>query len=773
MSPSPLLPSYANAAQYTPSSPSFRDQYSPSLYSSTPSSSAFFLSSPSPSSSAFPSPALSGKFGPFSPAPAPPAQGTHLLRQLYKTRLVVVSLVLVGVAVVGLVTGKATGSGGAVAGVKAKVGGWGAWSWDKVENGQLGIFGEAESKEASEHDDVMSKPAGNSEELTPVAAVGTKKLKNESNSGQTDTKESEDAIDRTGATIAIKALPLPHRPLADDEGVKYIGFLPHSGFHNQRIALQNAFLLGTILNRTVLVPPVWIGWPVAERFYDRLQAAWTDNVLTSPHSFGLDPPAPNSPLNFPGPYPSDFHQHPEYNSTDIDRILAEREAERLRVYKFEEAKWAKKGFKVRPDGVPITNLTADDCKSYGAECRHTYKDTFIAWDFLVDLEKVKQEVPVVDRWDMRERVIEELLNIEPNDVYVLRDRHHYDFQFVHSGTETSPLVLTMGPESRWRRHVQLPALSALPQKVLLLGSLFSSDRIHLPASRVTAELDLRSFFSRAMAFRSPWLIKPADTIRDMLGGTTGYVGVHARIADGDFRRAADENMEGAWASVVRRLHVKEIVRDEMWAKVGWKKGKHHRPRSEVVFRKEVETSDWSELDDGFDEYATGSDNNEGDVDFPLLATTKRADIQAPHSIPPPALTKLQCRSPLHTEPDLLPFNTPIYLATDSRSPTTDAFLVPFFSAFPCTFILSDFDRPSELNYGIPVDSVGDMLKLVNKLDGVALGRLLLPFMEAVVASKGFTTVGTPGSTFSGYAAGDLHQAYLLDEKEEERERALD
>lgn len=47
---------------------------------------------------------------------------------------------------------------------------------------------------------------------------------------------------------------------------------------------------------------------------------------------------------------------------------------------------------------PITNLTAKDCKSYSAECRHTYIDSFLSWSFLVDLDKAQREVSVFDRW---------------------------------------------------------------------------------------------------------------------------------------------------------------------------------------------------------------------------------------------------------------------------------------------------------------------------------------------------------------------------------------
>ncbi|KAJ6558502.1 hypothetical protein DFH09DRAFT_1163020 [Mycena vulgaris] len=40
---------------------------------------------------------------------------------------------------------------------------------------------------------------------------------------------------------------------------KFLSYLPHSGLHNQRIALENAIVLGALTNRTVLVPPIRLG----------------------------------------------------------------------------------------------------------------------------------------------------------------------------------------------------------------------------------------------------------------------------------------------------------------------------------------------------------------------------------------------------------------------------------------------------------------------------------------------------------------------------------
>lgn len=55
-------------------------------------------------------------------------------------------------------------------------------------------------------------------------------------------------------------------------GERYLAYLPHSGFHNQRIALENALTLARILNRTLLVPPVRLGNnPISYHNFDDLR----------------------------------------------------------------------------------------------------------------------------------------------------------------------------------------------------------------------------------------------------------------------------------------------------------------------------------------------------------------------------------------------------------------------------------------------------------------------------------------------------------------------
>ncbi|KIJ58088.1 hypothetical protein HYDPIDRAFT_120023, partial [Hydnomerulius pinastri MD-312] len=47
--------------------------------------------------------------------------------------------------------------------------------------------------------------------------------------------------------------------LRHDPTATFLAYLPHSGFHNQRIAFENALVLARLLNRTLLVPPMRLG----------------------------------------------------------------------------------------------------------------------------------------------------------------------------------------------------------------------------------------------------------------------------------------------------------------------------------------------------------------------------------------------------------------------------------------------------------------------------------------------------------------------------------
>ncbi len=67
------------------------------------------------------------------------------------------------------------------------------------------------------------------------------------------------------------------------EEERYLAYLPHSGLSNQRIELANGLLLAHILNRTLIIPPAFLGtvfgWMPRDQLLSRLE--W----LTTPKDF--------------------------------------------------------------------------------------------------------------------------------------------------------------------------------------------------------------------------------------------------------------------------------------------------------------------------------------------------------------------------------------------------------------------------------------------------------------------------------------------------------
>jgi hypothetical protein len=66
---------------------------------------------------------------------------------------------------------------------------------------------------------------------------------------------------RTDTNLQVPAFNLhpESRDFCGDACEKFLAYLPHSGFHNQRIAFENALTLARLLNRTLLVPPIRLG----------------------------------------------------------------------------------------------------------------------------------------------------------------------------------------------------------------------------------------------------------------------------------------------------------------------------------------------------------------------------------------------------------------------------------------------------------------------------------------------------------------------------------
>lgn len=122
---------------------------------------------------------------------------------------------------------------------------------------------------------------------------------------------------------------------------------------------------------------------------------------------------------------------------------------------------------------------------------------------------------------------------------------------------------------------------------------------------------------------------------------------------------------------------------------------------------------------------------------PLSSTfSRRAHSGQPSK---PLSPVLHCRKPLHpsSDPNLAPLNTPLYLATDSRSPTTEESLQIFFDWFPCIWILDSFVRATPGISDEPVPALerlvkGGVAEWISDFDGQEMSKYLFPFLESEV-----------------------------------------
>ena len=78
-------------------------------------------------------------------------------------------------------------------------------------------------------------------------------------------------IANSNTQVNASRIPRSTTKSALGEHISYLSYLPHSGFHNQRIAFENALLLAYLLHRTLLVPPIRLGnKPIRYIDYDTL-----------------------------------------------------------------------------------------------------------------------------------------------------------------------------------------------------------------------------------------------------------------------------------------------------------------------------------------------------------------------------------------------------------------------------------------------------------------------------------------------------------------------
>ena len=282
---------------------------------------------------------------------------------------------------------------------------------------------------------------------------------------------------------------------------KFLSYLPHSGFHNQRIALENALVLARMLNRTLLVPPIRFGHKaIPYRNFTFLQRI------------------------------------SDANYTAYLCQLSDKAARR-------NNRPVTQGRLLGLSGLPERCVLAE-------KRRPPITYTYLPWGWITDFDFIRELQPIVQTlgthfW----------LSAQPNlrfdDVLVIQDTSKYQYRF----TEDFILDPLSDPRTytnlTYSEDVPLSSLANHPAKLVQLGSLFGSHRIKLsdPAHRA-----IRKQIRRHMALKHPLLQKSSAAIVKKISiSGSGFLGAHLRCNDGYFLETATEHSRMLWWKLVHGI----------------------------------------------------------------------------------------------------------------------------------------------------------------------------------------------------------------------------
>ncbi|MBW0467177.1 hypothetical protein O181_006892 [Austropuccinia psidii MF-1] len=331
----------------------------------------------------------------------------------------------------------------------------------------------------------------------------------------------------------------------------------------------------------------------------------------------------------------------------------------------------------------VSLLGLEHCQSEtiaSRECTGRTQATWLAWKHIINMSEVKKNVKVFERDSFEKDWLYKKLDIRNPKQEIYRLEDTSPYHYRFVLNGKDPHP--MNRLGKFNKSIDVhQRLGACNAKLIELGSLFGSGRLKIVKDPEARQV--RANFRRAMVFNNPVLAGLATEISNQLGGQDNFLAVHIRIGDNIFRAEAKDRV----TVVINRL-VEEHLKV---------------PLSRLRM-------------------ATQSTQEGHQVDTHLP----------------------RCRRLLHANPALAAFNRPLFIATDAPIPEAEPTLATLFKAFPCSYLLKDFN-------------LAKLKKLKNPKDGTPLGKLLIPMLDAMVAAKASGVVGTNGSTFSRFVTDVLFQ----------------
>ncbi|KAF9584574.1 hypothetical protein BGW38_005970 [Lunasporangiospora selenospora] len=505
------------------------------------------------------------------------------------------------------------------------------------------------------------------------------------------------------------------------EGERFLGYLPHSGFHNQLMSLENAIRLAAHLNRTLLLPPLHLSnlrrFNLVWKEPEVLLQQWVDRNRT-----GIEYCRDYNPLLQP--------------LLSRKQLLALSEKDRKREL---------------------------DCIFY-----HAW--TVTPWTYFYNIPGLLADAPsldgrtnpirVFDRPNMTMPWLYERLNITDadKDVYFYKDSERYEYKILDDFDADYSIKPNISDPSdpafawlnRYANTILLSDLQKRPERVIHFGSLFATDRVEASTEEhnnfklfVSKNMDL---WNRDIIGASALAEKQVDQWVVLTKRIVpGFLGAHLRTSDGGFEKATPKNLQRleSWLG-------EKVKQDQTYARRMRKRGPvppmdapdNERPSKEKPSPKSPAAS------------ATILSPTNSTPTLVSVSVSESASVS-----PSSKSAAMVAAGPTGDQRDELPSflekckqsppESPfVFLATDVRHPRQDPLFQEYLEQFPCTVFLTDFEG-----------SLAILEKVQNPIDGVRMFPHIVALMDASLAAMGRDFMGTDQSTFSGYIANHLWPKY--------------
>lgn len=333
-------------------------------------------------------------------------------------------------------------------------------------------------------------------------------------------------------TATRSSTPAPTQIIATPTSRRYLSYQPHSGFHNrqshsfptklrltprsaERMELTNALTLATLLNRTLLLPPVRLGraqaWAIKLELEQYLQEAEENKRRCTDRSLGsLGQESPVA-VDAEGVAHSDENEPVEADEEKLDDLRRRQ-------------------------------LSESQCDESAANAW-----TYLPWSHLLDPSYLAQ-FSLLPRNNISRAYLSSPtpfgLGISPSETYYFDDADRRSIRIFD--LTAAQMERGNGFKGRFTESVTLEQLSAIPSategrrtgnftrefgdfELLHFGSMFASSRLSFDNAE---NKKLKSWIENGVILGNPELDKLSSLVRDALGD---YVGVHARVGDGAFK----------------------------------------------------------------------------------------------------------------------------------------------------------------------------------------------------------------------------------------------